>query len=73
LSFASADTLKLILPWLGLPFGIWNTVQQNRSIIKKEILAIISYIHKFQNDLLNQEFLVCVHCKDEKDVLQKKC
>jgi hypothetical protein len=51
--------------------GIWNTAQQNYSIIKKEILAIELCIHKFQDDLLNQEFIVCVDCKSAKDVLQK--
>jgi hypothetical protein len=39
--------------------------------MKKEILAIVLCIHKFQDDLLNQEFLVRVDCKSAKDVLQK--
>jgi hypothetical protein len=42
-------------------FGIWYT-PQNYSIMKKEILAIILCIHRFQNDFLNQEFefIICV-------------
>jgi hypothetical protein len=53
--------------------GIWNTAQQNYSTIKKEILAIVLCIHRFQDDLLNQEFLVRVDCTSAKDVLQKRC
>jgi hypothetical protein len=36
-----------------------------------KILAIVLCIHKFQDDLLNQEFLVRVDCESAKDVLQK--
>jgi hypothetical protein len=44
-------------------FDIWYT-SQNYSIIKKEILAIVLCIHKFQNDLLNQEFIICVEYEE---------
>ena len=36
--------------------GIWNNAQLNYSTIKKEILAIVLCISKFQSDLLNQKF-----------------
>ena len=31
----------------------------------------MSYISKFQNDILNQEFLLCIDCKVAKKVLKK--
>jgi hypothetical protein len=39
--------------------------------MKKEILSIVLCITKFQSDLLNQNFLLRVHCKSAKEVLQK--
>ena len=51
--------------------GVWNAAQQNYSTIKKEILLIVLCISKFQEDLLNQKFLVRVDCKSAKDVLFK--
>ena len=51
--------------------GTWNNAQLNYSTIKKEILNIVLCISKFQNDLLNQEFLLRVDCKLVKSVLQK--
>lgn len=51
----------------------WNKTRQNYSIVKKEILSIVLYITKFQCDLLNKKFLVCVDCKSAKDILQKRC
>jgi hypothetical protein len=51
--------------------GVWNAAQQNYSTIKKEILSIVLCISKFQDDLLNQKFLVRVDCKSAKDVLFK--
>ena len=49
----------------------WNDCQKNYSTIKKEILAIVLSISKFQGDLLNQKFLLRIDCKSAKDVLQK--
>nr|KYP35696.1 Enzymatic polyprotein [Cajanus cajan] len=49
----------------------WNKAQQNYSIIKKEVLAIVLCISKFQSDLLNQKFLVRVDCKSAREILQK--
>ena len=49
----------------------WNDTQQKYSTIKKEILAIVLCISKFQSDLLNQKFLLRTDCKSAKDVLQK--
>lgn len=34
----------------------WNPAQQKYSTIKKEVLAIVLCISKFQYDLLNQKF-----------------
>jgi len=48
-----------------------NDGQKNYSTIKKEILSIVLCITKFQSDLLNQKFLLCVDCKSAKEVLQK--
>ncbi|KAL3533406.1 hypothetical protein ACH5RR_006927 [Cinchona calisaya] len=49
----------------------WNNAQKNYSTIKKEILAIVLCISKFQSNLLNQKFLLRIDCKAAKDVLQK--
>ncbi|CAL9028495.1 unnamed protein product, partial [Prunus brigantina] len=51
--------------------GIWTKSQCNYSTIKKEILAIVLCITKFQDDLLNQKILVRVDCKSAKHVLEK--
>ncbi|KAI8572029.1 hypothetical protein RHMOL_Rhmol01G0167300 [Rhododendron molle] len=51
--------------------GRWNTAQSNYSTIKKEILSIVLCISKFQDDILNQNFLVRVDCKSAKFVLEK--
>ena len=47
----------------------WNFVQQNYLTIKKEILAIVLCVQKFQYDLLNQKFIICVDYKFVKDIL----
>ena len=51
--------------------GTWTQSQHNYSTIKKEILAIVLCISKFQDDLLNQKFLIRVDCKSAKHVLEK--
>src|SRR5262249_46259782 len=48
----------------------WNPCQMNYSTIKKEILAIVLSISKFQGDLLNKKFLLRTDCKSAKNVLQ---
>ena len=53
--------------------GIWNKAQKHYSTIKKEILYIVLCISKFQDDILNQRFLVQVDCKIAKYVLEKRC
>lgn len=35
------------------------------------MLSIVNYILKFQDDLLNQKFLLRVDCKATKDILEK--
>ena len=49
----------------------WNSAQIKYSSAKKEVLAIVLCISKFQSDLLNQNFLIQVDCKSAKDILQK--
>jgi len=48
-----------------------NSAQLKYSTVKKEVLAIVLCISKFQLDLLNQNFLIRVDCKSAKDILQK--
>jgi len=50
----------------------WNSTQQKYSIVKKEVLAIVLCISKFQSDLLNQRY-IRVDCKSAKEILQKRC
>ena len=39
--------------------------------VKKEILAIVLCIQKFQSDVFNKKFLLRVDCKSAKEILQK--
>ena len=50
---------------------LWNETQQNYSTVKKEILAIVLCVQKFQSDILNQKFLIRVDCKAAKEILLK--
>ena len=50
---------------------VWNKAQNNYNTIRKEILAIVLCVSKFQEDILNQKFLIRVDCKSAKHVLQK--
>ena len=43
----------------------------NYSTIKKEILAIVLCIQKFQSNVFNKKFLLRVDCKSAKEILQK--
>ncbi|KAL4188769.1 hypothetical protein AMTRI_Chr08g162080 [Amborella trichopoda] len=49
----------------------WNTTQHNYSFIKREILAIVHCVTKFQSDILNQTFLIRTDCKATRDILIK--
>ena len=51
--------------------GIWSGPQLNYSTVKKEILAIVLCIQKFQSDVFNKKFLLRVDCKSGKEILQK--
>lgn len=51
--------------------GTWNPTQANYSTIKKELLAIVLSIQKFQLDLLNKKFLLKIDCKSAKEILEK--
>ena len=51
--------------------GVWSGPQLNYSTVKKEILAIVLCIQKFQNDVFNKKFLLRVDCKSAKEILQK--
>ena len=52
-------------------FGFWKSAQQNYFTIKKEILSIVLCVSKFQDDLLNQEFLIRIDCSAAKHVLEQ--
>ena len=53
-------------------FRIWKTTaQKNYPTIKKEILSIVLCLSKFQDDLLNEKFLLKIDCRAAKDVLTK--
>ena len=66
--WVSQDSSEQIVHFFS---GIWNTAQLNYSTIKKEILSIILCISKFQSDLLNQKFLLCIDCKSAIYVIEK--
>jgi len=51
--------------------GLWHGPQQKYSTIKKEILAIVLCVSKFQGDLFNKKFLLRIDCKSAKEVLEK--
>ena len=51
--------------------GKWNPAQLKYSTIQKEVLSIVKCISKFQDDLLNQEFLLRIDCKAAKDIFEK--
>ena len=51
--------------------GLRHGPQQKYSTIKKEILAIVLCILKFQDDLFIKKFLLRIDCKSAKQVLQK--
>ena len=46
-------------------------MQENYSTVKKEIIAIVLCIQKFQSDVFNKKFLLRVDCKSAKEILQK--
>ena len=50
--------------------GIWSGPQENYSTIKKEILAIVLCIQKFQEDVFNKKILLRVDYKNTKEILQ---
>ena len=50
---------------------VWNSTQKNYSTVKKEFLAIVLCITKFQDDLINKEFVLKVDCKSAEEILQK--
>jgi len=41
----------------------WNPSQQKYLKVRKQVLAIVLSISKFQYDLVNKKVLVCVDCK----------
>jgi len=49
--------------------GLWHGSQQKYSTIKKEILAIVLCIFKFQDDLFIKKLLLQIDCKSAKEVL----
>ncbi|KAA0068171.1 Enzymatic polyprotein [Cucumis melo var. makuwa] len=51
--------------------GIWNSAQKNYSTVKKEVLAIVLSVQKFQGDLINKEILVRTDSKASKFIFEK--
>jgi len=51
--------------------GPWHGPQQKYSTIKKESLAIVLCVSKFQDDLFIKKFLLRIDCKSAKEILQK--
>ena len=51
--------------------GVWIGSQTNYSTVKKEVLSIVNFISKFQDDLINKRLLLRVACKSAKEILQK--
>lgn len=51
--------------------GTWSSTQLNYITIKKEILAIVLCITKFQDHLFSKSFLLKTDCKGVKSVLKK--
>ena len=51
--------------------GMWKGAQLNYSTIKKEMLSLVKCINKFQDDILNQKFLIRIDCSAAKHILQK--
>ncbi|XP_028059089.1 uncharacterized protein LOC114262873 [Camellia sinensis] len=51
--------------------GVWHDAAKRYPTIKKECLAIVKCVLKFQDDLLNQEFLIRVDCSAAKQVFKK--
>ncbi|CAL2278305.1 unnamed protein product [Prunus armeniaca] len=52
-------------------FGVWKPTQKNYSTVKKEMLAIVHAVSKFESDLLNKKFFIRVDCKAAKNILFK--
>ena len=50
---------------------IWNSTQLKYPTIKKEMLAMVLSISKFQDDLLNKKFLLRTDCKAAKFIFKK--
>ena len=53
--------------------SLWIGPQQNYSTIKKEILAIVLCIFKFQDDLFFKNFVLRIDCKLAKRSSSKGC
>lgn len=51
--------------------GIWHSAAKNYPTIKQECLAILKCVLKFQDDLLNQHFIIRVDCSAAKQILKK--
>ncbi|KAA0066179.1 Enzymatic polyprotein [Cucumis melo var. makuwa] len=51
--------------------GIWNNAQKNYSTVKKEVLSIVLSVQKFQEDLINRDFLTRTDSKASKYIFEK--
>ena len=50
---------------------IWNDTQKNYSIVKKELLAIVVCVQKFQGELINKRFIIKTDSRASKFVFKK--
>ena len=51
--------------------GIWNDTHKNYSTVKKELLAIVLCVQKFQGELINKKFIIKTDSRASKFVLEK--
>ena len=51
--------------------GAWNETRKKYNTVKKEVLAIVLCISKFQNNLINKNFVLRIDCKSAKEILEK--
>ncbi|KAA0058436.1 Enzymatic polyprotein [Cucumis melo var. makuwa] len=65
------EHVKLIIDTDASDIGIWNSAQKNYSTVKKEVLAIVLSVQKFQGDLINKDFLVRTDSKASKFIFEK--
>ena len=51
--------------------GAWKNASLNYPTIKKECFSIVKCVLKFQDDLLNQHFIIRIDCSAAKQIFEK--